>query len=48
MTPSEFLAFYPQFSSSPAVVLESFIPHANRRFLCLEGSEAGEAPPLYF
>ena len=32
MTSIEFLAFYPQFSSTPTVVLDTYIDQANNRF----------------
>lgn len=47
MTPSEYLAFYPQFSSSPAVVLESYLAQANGRFSDWEEADAEEARRLY-
>lgn len=47
MTQSDFLAFYPQFSSfTPAVVLQEYIAQANGRFSHMEES-AEEARRLY-
>ena len=48
MTPSEFLAFYPQFSSfTPAVVLETYVAQANGCFSDMEEMDAEEARRLY-
>ena len=48
MTQSDFLSFYPQFSSfTPAVVLDTFIAQANGRFSDFVESDAEEARRLY-
>ncbi len=48
MTQSDFIAFYPQFSSfTPAVVLQTFIAQANGRFSDFVESDAEEARRLY-
>ena len=48
MTPSDFIAFYPQFSSfPPAVVLDTFISQANGRFSDFGEPDAEEARRLY-
>ena len=48
MTQSDFLAFYPQFSSfTPAVVLQEYVSQANGRFSDWEEPDAEEARRLY-
>ena len=48
MTQSDFIAFYPQFSSfTPAVVLREYIAQANGRFSDFSESDAEEARRLY-
>ncbi len=48
MTQSDFISFYPQFSSfTPAVVLDTFIAQANGRFSDFDESDAEEARRLY-
>ncbi len=48
MTQSDFIAFYPQFSSfTPAVVLREYIAQANGRFSDFGESDAEEARRLY-
>ena len=48
MTQSDFLSFYPQFSSfTPAVVLQTYLRQANGRFSDFSEEDAEEARRLY-